>query len=107
MAARRNPYDPLCEDNKMTATKAKKLCHHNLSVSLKKRRYGISLLRVVMEDELDLVRAVLGSTFGVGLTHSAPTSNGQQRRKDISTVELQTHQTVRIVTCREDDVDLL
>jgi hypothetical protein len=101
--------NPLCED-KMTVTKAKKLCHHNLSVSNKKRKYDISLLRVVEEHELDLVRAVLGSTFGVGLTHSAPTIKDIKKTmdltgKDISTVELQTHQTVRIVTCREDDVD--
>jgi hypothetical protein len=100
---------PLCED-KMSVTKAKKLCHPNLSVSHKKRKYDISLLRVVEEHELDLVRAVLGSTFGVGLTHSAPTMAEIKKEqelsgKDISTVELQTHQTVRIVTCREDDID--
>jgi hypothetical protein len=94
----------------MSITKAKKLCHPGLSVSHKKRKYDISLLRVVEEHELDLVRAVLGSTFGVGLTHYAPTMAEIKKEqeltgKDISTVELQTHHTVRIVTCREDDVD--
>jgi hypothetical protein len=74
---------PLCED-KMLVTKAKKLCHPNLPVSHKKRKYDISLLRVVEEHELDLVRAVLGSTFGVGLTHSAPTmaENKERARTD-------------------------
>jgi hypothetical protein len=100
---------PWCED-KMTYSKAKKLCHPNLSVSHKKRKYDITLLRVVDEYELDLVRYTLGSTFGVGLTHSAPSMASIKKElessgKDISTVELQRHQTVRIVTCRKDDVD--
>jgi hypothetical protein len=71
----------------------------------------VDLLRVVEEHELDLVRSILGSTFGVGLTHSAPTmaaikAEAKKTGRDISsTVELQNHQVVRIVTCREDDVD--
>jgi hypothetical protein len=95
----------------MSITKAKKVCHPNLSISHKKRKYDVSLLRVVEEHELDLVRAILGSTFGVGFTHhSAPSMAAikeEQKKtgKDISTVELQNHQTVRIVPCREDDVD--
>jgi hypothetical protein len=104
-----NDSTPLCEDT-MTVSKAKKMCHPDLSVSNKKRRYDVSLLRVVEEKELDLVRSVFGSTFGVGLTHSAPTIKAikeaaKESGKDISTVELQDHQIVRIVTCREDDVD--
>jgi hypothetical protein len=84
---------PLCED-KMTTTKAKKLCHPNLAVSHKKRNYDISLLRVVEERELDNVRTVLGCTFGIGLTHSAPTMASIKKElqltgKDISTVDLQ------------------
>ena len=99
----------LCED-KMTMTKAKKVCHPNLSVSHKKRKYSVQLLRVVEEDELDLLRSVLGSTFGVGLTHSAPSMKAikkekQETGKDISTVELLSHQIVRIVTCKEQDIN--
>jgi hypothetical protein len=62
--------DTLCEDS-MSISKAKKVCHSNLSVSHKKRKYDVSLLRIVEEHELDLVRSILGSTFGIGLTHSA------------------------------------
>jgi hypothetical protein len=62
------------------------------------------------ENELDAVRSVFGSTFGVGLTHHAvPTisaiKEASKVEKDISTVELLDHQVVRIVTCREDDID--
>jgi hypothetical protein len=105
-----NPDDNyLCED-RMSISKAKKVCHPNLSVSHKKRKYDVSLLRVVEEYELDIVRSILGSTFGIGLTHSAPTmaaikEEQSKSGKDISTVELQSHQTFMIVTCREDDVD--
>jgi hypothetical protein len=104
-----NSSAPLCEDT-MMVNKAKKMVHPDLSISNKKRKYDVSLLRVVEEKELDLVRSVLGSTFGVGLTHSAPTIKAiklaaKECGKDISTVELQDHQIVRIVTCREDDVD--
>jgi hypothetical protein len=60
-----DPNNPLCED-KMSITKAKKVCHPNLSVSHKKRKYDVSLVRVVEEHELDVVRSILGSTFGVG-----------------------------------------
>jgi hypothetical protein len=72
MQGNEGPSLPLCED-KMTTTKAKKLRHPNLAVSHKKRKYDISLLRVVEEHELDNVRTGLGCTFGIGLTHSAPT----------------------------------
>ena len=104
-----NGSTPLCED-KMTATRAKKVCHANLSVSHKKRKFEVSLLRVVEEFELDLIRSIFGSTFGVGLTHSAPSMAAIKTAKetigkDISTVELQDHQVVRIVTCREDELD--
>jgi hypothetical protein len=99
----------LCED-KMTVTRAKKVCHPNLSISHKKRKFDVSLIRVVDEDELDLVSSVFGSTFGIGLTHSAPSIKAIKTEmdatgKDISTVELQEHQLVRIVTCRPDEVD--
>jgi hypothetical protein len=104
-----NSTNSLCQDT-MSIIKAKKVCHSNLSVSNKKRKYDVSLLRVVEEHELDLVRSILGSTFGVGLTHSAPSMAAikeEQKKtgKDISIVDLQNHQTVRIVTCREDDID--
>lgn len=90
--------------------RCKKRMNPDLSVSNRKRKICTTLFRVVHEDDLDDVRSVVGATFGVGVTKDAPTMKTMRDKQKAGlsvsdTVKLDNHDMVRIVTCRENDID--
>ncbi len=88
--------------------RAKKRLNADLSVSNKRMRMTVQLLRVLNETELDRMRSTMGSVFAIGLTTPVPSlkaikDDTTHQLRD--TVPLMEHHQVRIVTCIAKDVD--
>jgi hypothetical protein len=95
---------------KFSFKRAKKHFNSDLSVSNKRKKITNNMLRIVEEEELDRVRCVLGSRFGVGITKDAPTLKAiSELRKAGSPISdmarLQDDDEVRVVSCQPEDRD--
>lgn len=93
-------------EKKYQFKRAKKRLNADLSVSNKRLRTKVDMVRVLEEGELDTVWSTLGSTFGVATTKPVPTLKATREGSLNDTVYLNDHDQVRIVTCRNDDIDL-
>jgi hypothetical protein len=91
----------------LRCSRSKKVIFDNLAASRRKIKYHGELIRILNEDELDAVRKVLGSSFGVGVTHAIPSLKQLKENPFISgTVWLQNSDSVRIVSCCQGGMDI-
>lgn len=86
--------------------RAKKRMNADLSVSNKRLKTAVQLVRIVEEPHLDVARRVLGSAFGVAITKPTPTLKQMTEQKVSDTAHLRETDMVRIVTCPQDDHDI-
>lgn len=93
-------------EKKYQFKRAKKRLNADLSVSNRRLRTKVDMVRVLEESELDVLRSTLGTTFGVAITKAVPTLKAIKQGNVSDTVYLKNHDQVRIVTCRDDDIDV-
>jgi hypothetical protein len=81
-------------------TRSRKVMFDTLATTRRKVKHDADIIRVLTEDQLEVVRKVLGTSFGVGVLQPLPSLKTLKANPSVSgTVWLRNSDPVRVISC--------